>query len=457
MAHLTRRAFQALALLTLAFAFLIPQAQAQDAASAPRAKHVFLLIGDGMGLSQREAAARYLAGKDGSKLAMESLPNSELTVTDSLSGVTDSAAAGTALACGVKTKNGVLGLDGDGKISESIAELAKRKGIKIGILSSTPLNHATPAAFYAHISSRGGYSEISSFIPASGFELLAGDEFLLSKGEAKPDQLLKDAGYAHLKDFSSYAAFKGGKAVFEQKRPFSIDARGGEPFTSAKLLSKAIELLDGPDGFFIMLEGARIDWSCHENDLPAAVMETIDFDGAVRVAYEFLRKNPSDTLLVVTADHETGALSFTGKDVKLSDAVDGQRHSKSHMNGYMESAKKAKAPYEEVRSKMLEEFGLKEISAEEEKSLKDAYAAYMEDKSSDARAEEIKKMYGGKNPVVTACSRMLDAKAGVKWGSTGHSGAKVKTTAAGLGSALFKGESDNTQIPAKIKKAMALE
>jgi len=447
------------AALVATFALSCAQGFSQEKRTEETANKVFLLIGDGMGVGQRELAARYLAGKDGSKLAMDSLPASGLANTSSLSGVTDSAAAGTALSCGVKTTNKTLGLDKDGKRLETIAELAKRKipGMKVGILTNTPVNHATPAAFFAHVSGRGEYSEISDFAVPSGFELFAGESFLLSKGKPKPDQAFIDAGYALFADFKPFATAKaGGKYVFVQERPLSIDARGSEPFSSAKLLEKAIELLDGPGGFFIMLEGGRIDWACHENDAASAVFETLDFDGAVKVAADYCKAHPG-SLLVVTADHETGALSTVDPKADLARAIDGQLHSKAKLLASMEAFKKAKTPFQELRKAMIEEFGLNDLTPEEEKTLESAYAAYVEDKNSDARSEEIKKMYGGKNPVLLVCSRMIDARAGVKFGSFNHSGAKVRTTAAGAKAELFNGDYENTEIPAKIKKAMGLD
>jgi alkaline phosphatase len=136
--------------------------------------------------------------------------------------------------------------------------------------------------------------------------------------------------------------------------------------------------------------------------------------------------------------------------------VGGQLHSKSALQGYLGKCRKARTPYPELRERMMAEFGFKTLSEKDEKALQDAYAAFLDAAATDTRAAEIKKMYGGKNPVLLVCSRIVDAKAGVKWGAFDHSDSKVVTSAIGVGSESFAGEGDNTMIPRKIEKAMGL-
>ncbi len=302
----SRKIFAAVA-LALAVAALPLRSVAEE---SRRARHVFLMIGDGMGAAQRTAAHEYLRRSTGGGLVMESLPYGGLTTTDSVSGVTDSAAAGTAIACGVKTKNGMVGVTPDGKTVESLAADAKKKGMRVAIITDVPLNHATPAAFYAHCGSRGGYSDITGFLPGSEFDIFVGDKFLLSKGGAAPDGLLSGAGYKILNDIAEFASLEKGasKVVFLMTIPYAIQEPGKRRATLAQTLEKTISLLESKEGFFIALEGGRIDWACHNNDIATAVMETLAFDAAVRAARDFQQKNESDTLIVVTTDHETGAL-----------------------------------------------------------------------------------------------------------------------------------------------------
>ena len=431
-------------------------AQERDGSDSKPAKYVFLLIGDGMGVNQRLAAEKCLPEK-GTKLVMDSFPYSGFTKINSTVDITDSAAAGTALACGVKTNNGVLGLDKEGKRVESIAELLKKKGFKIGIMTNTPINHATPAAFFAHSAARGSYSEISTFVPEAGFDLFVGDDFLINKDEKKPDAMLRDKGYMLLRNAEEFRKLQNGagKVVFTYgitSAPISADPK---KITLAECLAKATELLDNDNGFFIMLEGGMIDWACHANDLYSSVQETLAFDAAIKVSHDFYLKHPSETLIVVTADHETGGLSLDSSS--RPELFMAQKVAKSEIINRVNACKKEKASFKDVLEIVQDLFGMKELSDLELKSVRDAYNAFMEENPSEMRAEEIKKMYGTKNPVVEACSEILGNRAGVAWSTGGHTSSKVKTTAIGSGAELFNGEMDNTEIPARIKKAMSIE
>jgi alkaline phosphatase len=431
-------------------------AQDKVKADGKPAKYVFLMIGDGMGVNQRLAAEKCLPEK-GAKLVMDSFPYSALTTTNSTVDVTDSAAAGTALACGVKTKNGVLGLDKDGKRVESISELLKKKGMKIGIMTNTPINHATPAAFFAHSAGRGSYSEISTFVPEAGFELFVGDDFLMNKDDKKPDAMLKEKGYTLLNNAEAFRKLQkdAGKVIFTYRITSAPISAEPKKITLAECLVKATELLENDKGFFIMMEGGMIDWACHANDLYSSVQETLAFDDAIKVAHDFYLKHPSETLIVVSADHETGGLGLDSSS--RPELFMSQKFAKSEIINRVNDCKKGKASFEEVLKTVQESFGMKDLTDAETKSIRDAYDALMETSPSDTRAEEIKKMYGTKNPVVEACTKILCGKAGVTWSTGGHTSSKVKTTAIGAGAELFSGEMDNTEIPARIKKAMSVE
>ena len=424
-------------------------------------KYAFLMIGDGMGVNQRKAAEicrkASVNGKD-KNLIMESFPSSALTKTDSLSGVTDSAAAGTALACGEKTKNGMLGILPDGRKLESLAEKARQAGMKTGIIPDTPVNHAPPAAFYAHVNARNNYSDITSFLAPSGFDLFIGDNFLVSKGAAAPDASLAEKGYTVIKDIAEFQKLKKGtsKIVFIQNIPYAIDEHGKRKITLSECLSKSIELLDNPDGFFIMLEGGKIDWACHSNDIAAAVREVFEFDDAVRTAYEFYLKHKDETLIVVTADHETGGLTLTPGG-ELSETLLLQKSSGSNFIKYLNTCKKNKTTFDEALMKIKDTFGLTDIKSPDIEKIRQAYNYFIGSSSKDARPAEIKKMYGEKNPVIHVCSEIIDRKAGVQWSTSKHTGAKIKTTAIGKGAENFSGEMDNTEIPARMKNILGFK
>jgi alkaline phosphatase len=432
-------------LILLGLFLFISSTYADDKAQVKNPKYIFLMIGDGMGENLRKATDIYLkSSKEGKKaLVMESFPVRGLTRTKSLSGVTDSAAAGTALSCGKKTRNGILGLTEDGKVLESVAELAKRKGLKVGIISDAPINHATPAAFYAHVDSRNKYSEISAFIPKSRFDFFSGGKFLKSKGKKAPDEILKSAGYRIIRKVEDFNAFA-------YNIPYAIDEKGKKKITLAKILEKAIKNLDNPQGFFIMLEGGKIDWSCHNNDIATAIKNVAAFDNAIEVAYKFYMQDPDNTLIVVTADHETGGLKL-GNTANLRESIDSQQCSKMSFMKDVNTLKKKNGTFEEFKKLVENNFGLKKLNGEETEALRHAYNAFMDKTSKDSRPEEIKKMYGSGNPVIYACSEILSKRAGIKWSSGGHTTKKVTTTAIGAGAEKFKGEKDNTDT-AKILK-----
>ena len=291
-----------------------------------RAKYIFLFIGDGMGNTHVAATESYLSYKEGklggTQLCFTQFPYLGLATTYSANAsVTCSSAAGTAIACGAKTNNGMVGVDPSGNDLKSMAYELKEDGYKVGIMSSVPINHATPASFYAHNKSRSDHYNISMEIPASGFDFFGGDGFLDlngkdGKAEATNEYLEKN-GY---KVFYGVEEFKGAKGyekvVFCQEDTKKADA---EQYTSgeevkdtplSKVVELALDFLGEKDPFFIMCEGGAIDWEAHSNQTMGTVKETLDFNEAVKVAYEFYLAHPEETLIVVTADHETGGMAI---------------------------------------------------------------------------------------------------------------------------------------------------
>lgn len=312
-------------------------------------KYVFLFVGDGMGISQRVLAGQF-AGKS---LLMDTFPSHGLTSTHAANQfITGSAAAATALACGEKTNVGVLGLDSDLKPLKSIAEMARDRGMKVGIVTSVSLDNATPAGFYAHVPSRNMYYDIALALAKSDFHYFAGGGFMdienkrnkrnkrkdtSGGGENKVDNagvhqhinaldLARENGYTIVKsrdDFTSFSREDGKliamptRLVERKALPYALDALK-EDISLGVLTRKGIELLEGDSGFFMMVEGGKIDWACHANDAASAVGEILAFDDAIGEAHAFYEKHPQETLIVVTADHECGgmALGFAGTGYK---------------------------------------------------------------------------------------------------------------------------------------------
>ena len=306
---------------------------------AQQAKYVFYFIGDGMGVNQVQGTEIYraeLEGKMGiTPLLFTQFPYSTVAITNSATNrVTDSAAAGTALATGRKTKNSAIGVLKDQETPiNSVAVWAKNKGCRVGIATSVTVNHATPGAFYAHAAKRTLYHEIGKDLYKTGFDFYAGSDFrdATDKNNPTTDNLYEMAGkngYTIARGYKDYLkqSKKADKMLLLQteeasKRefvaiPYAID-RKSDDLTLAQITESAIDFLTkGKNkGFFLMVEGARIDKSAHNNDYSAVVREVLDFDKAVEAAIRFAEKD-GNTLVIISADHETGALALRDGNIK---------------------------------------------------------------------------------------------------------------------------------------------
>ena len=297
-----------------------------------KAKYIFLFIGDGMGMGQVSLTDSYLSYKagelGGQHLSFTHFPYLALCSTYSANrNITDSAAGGTAIACGAKTNNEYIGVDPDGNNLESIAYALHGQGYNVGIMTTVPVNHATPAAFYGHNTSRYGYYEISREIVDSRFEFLAGSGFYHYKGSKgnKPgvDIYIEENGYDVCYGPQEFKSREQGKdIVFIQEsgretNPENYVSDGSEAcdVKLSEMLAMGLEVLGDEKPFFIMCEGGNIDWAAHDNKTMTTVMEIIAFDEAIKEALEFYKEHPDETLIVVTADHETGGVSIgEGKD-----------------------------------------------------------------------------------------------------------------------------------------------
>lgn len=295
---------------------------------SPRAKYIFLMIGDGMGSSHVAVAESYLSAKagkiGGEQLTMTQFPYYGTCTTHCLDKtITCSAASGTAIASGQKTLYSRLGCDADFNRLESMAFPLKEEGYKIGIMSSVPITHATPAAFYASTPDRGDGYGIMKQIPDSGFDFFGGsgfeDMFGKDGQQLGADKYLEQHGYEVCfgpEEFLA-AADTCERIVFCQQKSKAEDAKAyvseeadAEDITLAEMLQLAIDYLGDEEPFFIMCEGGDIDWESHSNYTMPMIEKVISFDNAIAVAYEFYKAHPEETLIVVTADHETGGVAI---------------------------------------------------------------------------------------------------------------------------------------------------
>jgi alkaline phosphatase len=418
-----------------------------------RARYVFLFIGDGMGVRQVEAADKALAAAKREPLAVRAFPvaGSQRTRSSS-SEVTDSAAAATALATGVRTKNGMLSVTPDEKVLKTIAEEAAEQGIQVGILTSVSIDHATPAAFYAHCSNRGSTSDIARMLAESTFAFFAGGGMAgqKSKDGAAPDNLQRaiQNGFMIARTRESLAALQpGGKAYAFNHRlaggaalPWSLDARADD-VSLAEYTDAAIRLLTSEKGFFMMVEGGKIDWACYANDLGTAVGELLAFDAAIRRAVDFCRAHPADTLIVVTADHETGGLEAIEGGPFQPDRLLAQSISGEALGAELGPLKARRAGFAEAQVVLEKRLGW-----------------VFSDISETNRAECAKAWNdapeGKQDLLVSAVRRIAARQAGYRYTTGGHSKSDVPLWAMGVGAEAFAGVCDNTEVHRKIRAAL---
>lgn len=298
----------------LALAFLCLPSNISEA----RVRNVILCIGDGMGLSLITAVRIKTAGAAG-RLALETMPVTGLVTTCSADNlITDSGAAATALACGRKTKNGMIGVAADGSRLKTILEACQARDMATGLVATSSITHATPAAFGSHVAGRGDETEIAHQLLLNRITVLLGGgrEFFLPANVAngkRTDQrdLIAEArqvGYQYCETRHQLAAADGDR-ILGLFQVGALKNDTAEP-SLAEMTSAAIKVLcQDPDGFFLMVEGSQIDWSGHSNDFEDARQQVLWFDEAVKLCLDFARAD-QQTLVLVTADHETGGLGL---------------------------------------------------------------------------------------------------------------------------------------------------
>lgn len=384
-----------------------------------RAKYVFLFIGDGMGFSHIALTEAYKAQLNGKEFGSDPLlftqfPVMGMATTFSASNpITCSSAAGTALSTGTKTTNHMLGMAPDSSRLESISYKFHKAGFKVGVATTVTIDHATPGAFYAASADRNDYYTVAMQLPASGFEFFAGGGFQGAKpkkNDTKTEQELsaeifaavKDAGYTVAYGVEDYKAkrdaaegkivlFQSDTAKVNEILPYAL-LRNENDLKLKEIVASAIDFLNNGEGFFVMMEGGKIDWAAHSNDVANTIYETLDMDDAIAVAYEFYRQHPDETLIVVTADHETGGVTLGREKGYFFD-----------LHNIVEQSKNASA-----------------LGANPEDYMK---VVPVKEVSEESR---------------------------IGWTTRSHTGGAVPVFAVGAGSEAFAGRIDNTDIPKKI-------
>ena len=419
-------------------------------------KYIILFIGDGLSTPQRMIAEEFALKTGHGQLTVNHLPNHATTRTVSANSlVTDSAASGTAIACGEKTNNGRIGMGPELEKLESVAEVARDQGRKVGIVTSVTMNHATPASFYGHRPHRGQSYDLGLDMIASNFDFFAGGG--VSKRNDKKAESYKGDIY-ELAEKAGYEVIDGDQAKIRAlapgkgKKVMAFGAMGALPYaidmppedlTLADYTKKALEMLEGPNGFFLMVEGGSIDWAGHANEAATNLREVLAFDCAVRVGMDFAKKHPDETLILVTGDHETGGMTmgFAGTGYALYvERLANQKCSTGKFGELLKKAQKesSRFGFEDAKLLLAENYGFVFDDAKSPLFVK------------DKELDELKKAFdAGKLP--DAARRLISAKAGVGWTSGAHTGLPVLTTSFGKGADRFTGLFENVEISRRLK------
>ncbi|OON93550.1 MAG: alkaline phosphatase [Candidatus Epulonipiscioides saccharophilum] len=444
-------------------------------------KYIFAFLGDGMSHTQINSAQIYQSALNfGGAFKIYPLSFTEfpylgnIYTQDSTSFSPDSASTATSLLTGEKTHSGVIGLGAD-KITvlDSLPELLKEDGYKIGIVSTVTLNHATPAASYAHNISRDNYYDIGLEMATSNFDYFAGGNVSESgKEDDEPGlhSVMIENGYTILQDKEDimnlnadsgkvYAITPG--LEIGDAMPYSIDHVEGE-LTLVDHVANGIKVLDNEEnGFFMWIESGKIDWAGHANDARTNIDETIAFDEAVQEAINFYNEHPDETLIIVTGDHETGGMTIgqatTGYDTAF-ELLEYQTMSYDEFDLVIEDilAETPEPSLEDIMPVITENFGLGnddlpladyDIERLEDALVRTVFDGDDEDYEDFSRENEL---YGGYLPLTVTLTHILNEKAGVGWTSYSHTGSPVPVYAIGVGAQNFAGTYDNTDIFHKL-------
>ena len=452
-------------------------------AFAQQPKYVFYFIGDGMGANAIQLTELFRASMKGElgtdPLCMTQFPVATMSTHFSANrNTTDSAASGTALATGKKTNNGRIGIGPDGEERYmTIAEMAARSGKKVGIVTTTGINHATPAAFSAHQPDRGMYYEIALDQIENGFDFYAGaaiykeDKSFDGKKMDPIRPKFEAAGYTICNYQEFQDSWQSAEKVLMlpgkgQAVTYNIDTISDGPenqdrhLTLSQMVESAITFLmkDNKKGFFLMAEGSEVDHGAHSNDAATTIQEIIDLDNAVRIAFEFYKKYPKQTLIVVTSDHDTGSLALLPGNASDLTKLSFQKHSLNVISDMMKAQinKDERAlSWEETKIFLEENFGLwtkVPMTWDDEKMLRDIYETTV----ARRQAGSVKDLYADNAKIAAAAMRLLNNKSRVFWQSGSHSAAYTPVFAIGAGSEKISHKTDNAVLCQDIMKIMGL-
>ena len=430
-------------------------------------KYVFLLMADGGGIPQMEITRMFnrVVNNEGFTITDKIIKEGSVGLVtthpaDLLS--TDSAAAATALAGGCKAKNGALGICADGSLSRTVAEIARQKNMRVGLVTTAQIYDASPAAFIAHVPSRRSYSAILDAYLAFAPDLLLGggrDRFLprSQPGGARDDETdlissFKQKGYLQVSTRQDLGHASRGKVlglftVSDMSLELDRD-RKTEPSLS-EMTDAAIRILttENTHGFFVFIEDENTDTAGHLSDIASVIHDYREFDRAVAVAYQFYRKHPRETLIVVTSDHDTGGFGFTQalKDLSSSRGA-------NQIAGTPEDLKKIGSIPISLR-KASEILGPNPTGAAVDKLMSDYFPGFTlapEFREAILRHQPISRTLFA-DPTANALGMMIANNTQGYWLTSGHTNQPVVIAALGPGSENFRGYMDNTDVGRSLK------
>ena len=481
---ITRRNFLKVGAAASAIGMLSAAPAAQAAAPAAEAaeenclaglfqkpKYIFLFIGDGMGTAQIQSARFYKGTTENNgavtegELSFTAFPEvGSVTTYDSTSFCPDSASTATSIATGNKTESGVINMCPWTRDVpyETIAEkLHKQKSYKVGVVSSVNIDHATPAAFYAHQNSRKNYYQIGVELANSGFEYFAGGEFQKVNGDGtgpSNHEVAAQAGYNVVTTQADAAALTGGagktliiaEALADGKAMnYAMDAAPGE-WQLTDYVRKGIELLDNGRGFFLMTESGKIDWACHANDAAASIHDVLEMSNAVQAAVD-----GGMAIGYKTTNYDTFLTNLTRQ--KMSYA----KFDSAYVQGYIAN----QTPFETAMQDVKANFGLTMptdpdaanagkllLTDYEVDNLRTAYERTLKVGSAAQKdmTQQDYELYGTYIPFSMAVCHTINHKSGMDHTTYAHTGAMVNIYANGVGAENFGGVFDNTEIYHKL-------
>lgn len=439
-----------LALLLVALAAVAVQA-------APR--YIFYFIGDGMGMGHAIATKNYLrtvTGNPEARPLMMTFPAIGIASTVSASSpVTDSAASGTALATGTKTRNYMIGMAPDTTAVTSIATRLHADGYGVGLITTVAPDDATPAAFYAHVPNRKMFDEIARDAIASDFEFIGGANLRGSKGlveefEKAGVRVVRGEDACRKAD-SRRILLLNTDTIHKNEIGYAIDSIDGV-LTLPVMMDLCLDHMQkyAPEKFFMMVEGGSIDHAAHSNDPAAVVKEMVMFNNTLAKAYEFYLQHPEETLIVVTADHDTGGMATTGKWDNIP-AIDYQRISKDNFNEWFRDYMKANpsATWSQFLPELERFFSLGTGIKLSEKKMEALKALYDSEVSGNNGAEQ-RTLYASYAKFTEELFNAVSSALGFRWITNDHTGNPVGIYAVGVGADKFGRVLENSDIPMLI-------